>query len=120
MSEDAVYWYERADAARFRVADAAERLRVDELTRAILMAMPAGATLREFNDAGRVRLTIPLNELEYLDAVDAAFRDAGFVRGTASPDHVYSALAEEFNSPDADAERRAARDRYIQRSAAEQ
>lgn len=32
----------------------------------------------------------------------------------------YAALAEEFNRPDADAERRAARDRYVQRAEAEQ
>lgn len=88
--DEAVYWYVRIDDATRppggRIVNAAERLQIFEHARAVFMAMPSGATVREFADAGTVRLTLPFTEVSALDAVDAAFGAAGYMRDPTAPE----------------------------------
>ena len=95
MIEHNVYWYVRVDDAA-RAPDAtpmssAEWSRRQSETRAIFRARPACAILREFPDAGTIRVTIPQDQLESLGRVDAAFLSAGLMRDPSSPEQASDA-----------------------------
>lgn len=86
---DFVVWYVRVDdATRLpgpRLISVSKWMEMQAGIREVFRAMPNGSSLRDFQEAGTVCVTVPRDQLESMAAVNAAFESIGFMRDPASP-----------------------------------